>query len=158
MFSSFPQAGAAAGSQVRFEDGTWAGYGLVLCAPPPIGDGKGPERGGTFSSFRELYPKKGLEIFRKGQGPSVCVWGWGDGYTDRTSVLFPGNLDGEWEGMQICRALCLGGGAGGRMWFAGRKWSLKMHTGACVSSPSAWRCEWGVHAEPLSGFGVTTGA
>lgn len=74
MFSSFPQAGAAAGSQVRFEDGTWAGYGLVLS---PDWGREGPERGGTFSSFRELYHKKGLEIFRKGQGPTVCVCMWG---------------------------------------------------------------------------------
>lgn len=29
-FPAFPRLGAAAGSQVRFEDGTSAGYGLVL--------------------------------------------------------------------------------------------------------------------------------
>lgn len=59
MVSSFPQAGAAAGSQVRFEDAAWAGYGLVLCRPPaPIGDGKGQERGSAFSSFRSFILRK----------------------------------------------------------------------------------------------------
>lgn len=40
---------------------------------------------------------------------------WGDGYTDltllsQTQSLFPGSLDGEWEGRPICRSLCLGEG------------------------------------------------
>lgn len=36
--------------------------------------GEGQERGSIFSSFRELYNKKGLEIFRKEQGRNVGGW------------------------------------------------------------------------------------
>lgn len=64
------------------------------------------ESAGTFPSFRELYNRKGLEIFTREQGPNmVCVCG-GDGYTDLTlpsqpQSLFPGSI-------------CLGNGKGRR--------------------------------------------
>lgn len=63
--------------------------------------GRGQERGSTFSSFRELYPKKGLEIVRKEQGPNV-----GDGSTDlalpsQTRSFFQGIWMGSEKGCRF---------------------------------------------------------
>lgn len=70
----------------------------------------GAERGSTVLSFRELYTRKGLEIFKKERGPTVEGWLYRPHPPLQPQSLFPGQI---WMGSgKGCRfvGLCLGEG------------------------------------------------